>query len=68
MLRRGGKLEAFGIVPPGRQPALEPYEFVLGEKKVSGSCAGIGNNWGDAIKLLQYGIIDPSPCTPWPCR
>lgn len=61
MLRRGGKLEAFGIVPPGKTAKLEPYEFVLGEKKVSGSCAGIGNNWGDAITLLQYGIIDPSP-------
>lgn len=60
MLRRGGKLEAFGIVPQGKTAALEPYEFVLGEKKVSGSCAGIGNNWGEAIKLLQYGIIDPS--------
>jgi threonine dehydrogenase-like Zn-dependent dehydrogenase len=34
---------------------------VLGEKKVSGSCAGIGNNWGDAITLLKYGIIDPKP-------
>jgi threonine dehydrogenase-like Zn-dependent dehydrogenase len=61
MLRRGGKLEAFGIVPPGQTAKLEPYEFVLGEKKVSGSCAGIGNNWGDAIKLLQYGVIDPKP-------
>ncbi len=45
----------------GRLAALEPYEFVLGEKKVSGSCAGIGNNWGDAITLLKYGIIDPRP-------
>jgi len=61
MLRRGGKIEAFGIAPPGTTAALEPYEFVLGEKKVSGSCAGIGNNWGDAITLLKYGIIKPQP-------
>ena len=61
MLRRGGKIEAFGIAAQGQTAALEPYEFVLGEKKVSGSCAGIGNNWGDAITLLKYGIIDPSP-------
>lgn len=59
MLRRGGKLGAFGIVPQGKLSDVEPYEFVLGEKKVSGSCAGIGNNWGDAIKLLEYGIIRP---------
>lgn len=61
MLRRGGKIEAFGIAAQGETAALEPYEFVLGEKKVSGSCAGIGNNWGEAITLLKYGIIDPRP-------
>jgi len=61
MLRRGGKIEAFGIAAQGDTAALEPYEFVLGEKKVSGSCAGIGNNWGEAITLLKYGIIDPRP-------
>jgi threonine dehydrogenase-like Zn-dependent dehydrogenase len=61
MLRRGGKLEAFGIAAQGAKAELEPYEFVLGEKKVSGSCAGIGNNWGEAIRLLHYKRIDPSP-------
>ncbi len=59
MLRRGGKLEAFGIAAQGDKAAIEPYEFVLGEKKVSGSCAGIGNNWGEAITLLQYKRVDP---------
>lgn len=61
MLRRGGKLEAFGIAAQGDTAALEPYEFVLGEKKVSGSCAGIGNNWGEAIRLLEYKRIVPEP-------
>lgn len=61
MARRGGKVEAFGICPPGATAALEPYEFVLGEKKVNGSCAGIGNDWGDVIRLLEYGRIDPKP-------
>lgn len=59
MLRRGGKLEAFGICAEDAQAALEPYQFVLGEKKVSGSCAGIGNNWGEAITLLKYGVVKP---------
>ncbi len=59
MLRRGGKLEAFGIPPQGQTAALEPYEFVLGEKKVDGSCAGIGNDWGDVINLLKYKRIEP---------
>ncbi len=61
MLRRGGKLEAFGIAAQGDTAQLEPYEFVLGEKKVSGSCAGIGNNWGEAIRLLEYKRIMPEP-------
>jgi threonine dehydrogenase-like Zn-dependent dehydrogenase len=61
MLRRGGKVEAFGICRSGDTAKLEPYEFVLGEKKVGGSCAGIGNDWGDAINLLRYKRIDPSP-------
>jgi len=61
MVRRGGKVEAFGVVPQGKTAAVEPYEFVLGEKKVSGSCAGIGNDWGDVINLLAYNRIDPKP-------
>ncbi len=61
MLRRGGTLEAFGICGQDDIAQLTPYDFVLGEKKVSGSCAGIGNNWGEAIKLLQYGRIKPQP-------
>ena len=61
MLRRGGKLESFGICAPGDMMQLDPYQFVLNEKKVMGSCAGIGNDWGDAITLLKYGRIDPTP-------
>ena len=60
MLRRGGKVNAFGICAPDALAQLPPYEFVLGEKKVSGSCAGIGNDWGIAINLLKYKRIDPS--------
>lgn len=61
MVRRGGKVEAFGICKETDTMALSPYQFVLHEKKVSGSCAGIGNDWGDAIRLLEYGRIDPMP-------
>ena len=59
MLRRGGKIQAFGICPPDDYAKLPPYEFVLGEKKVSGSCAGIGFDWGVAINLLKYKRIEP---------
>ncbi|MDR0519853.1 MAG: alcohol dehydrogenase catalytic domain-containing protein [Clostridiales Family XIII bacterium] len=61
MLRRGGRLESFGICAEGDTMSLNPFQFVLNEKKVSGSCAGIGNDWGDAIRLLEYGRVDPSP-------
>lgn len=61
MVRRGGKIEAFGICSPDQKACFSPYEFVLGEKKVSGSCAGIGNDWGDVLTLLKYKRVDPSP-------
>lgn len=61
MLRRGGKLEAFGICAEDDFASLAPVEFVLQEKKVSGSCAGIGNDWGDALRLLQYKRINLKP-------
>jgi len=61
MLRRGGKLESFGICAEFDMMKLAPFQFVLNEKKVSGSCAGIGNDWGDAIALLKYGRLDPTP-------
>jgi threonine dehydrogenase-like Zn-dependent dehydrogenase len=61
MLRPGGKLESFGVCAEDDAMRLEPYRFVLNEKKISGSCASIGNDWGDAIKLLRYGRVDPTP-------
>jgi threonine dehydrogenase-like Zn-dependent dehydrogenase len=61
MLRRGGKLEAFGICADDDYASLPPAKFVLEEKKISGSCAGIGYDWGDAITLLRYNMIDPTP-------
>jgi threonine dehydrogenase-like Zn-dependent dehydrogenase len=61
MVRRGGVVEAFGVVGQGKTASFEPYEFVLGEKKVRGSCAGIGNDWAEVINLLKYKRIDPTP-------
>ncbi|OAM92529.1 L-iditol 2-dehydrogenase [Pelosinus fermentans] len=61
MVRRGGVVEAFGVVGQGKTASFEPYEFVLGEKKVRGSCAGIGNDWAEVINLLKYKRINPTP-------
>ena len=61
MVRRGGTVEAFGICGENDMISVSPFQFVLHEKKVAGSCAGIGNDWGDAITLLRHGRIDPTP-------
>ncbi len=61
MVRKGGTLSAFGITGEDDVMQIRPFEFVLGEKKITGSCAGIADDWPDAITLLQYGHIDPNP-------
>jgi threonine dehydrogenase-like Zn-dependent dehydrogenase len=61
MLRRGGVMSSFGIVGEQDTMQIRPFEFVLGEKKITGSCAGIGGDWPDAITLLSSGRIDPKP-------
>ena len=61
MLRKGGTLSAFGITGEDDVMQIRPFEFVLGEKKITGSCAGIADDWPDAIALLQHGRIDPNP-------
>lgn len=61
MVRKGGKVEAFGICAEDDLASLPPVEFVTSEKKISGSCAGIGYDWGDALTLMKYGRVDPMP-------
>ena len=61
MLRKGGTLSAFGITGEQDPMTIRPFEFVLGEKKITGSCAGIGDDWPDAITLIANGRIDPKP-------
>jgi L-iditol 2-dehydrogenase len=61
MLRRGGKLSAFGITGEQDEMRMRPFEFVLGEKKVTGSCAGVGADWPDAMTLISAGRINPKP-------
>jgi threonine dehydrogenase-like Zn-dependent dehydrogenase len=61
MLRRGGVLSAFGITGETDTMQIRPFEFVLGEKKITGSCAGVGQDVPDAITLLASGRIKPEP-------
>jgi threonine dehydrogenase-like Zn-dependent dehydrogenase len=61
MVRPGGTVVAFGITGDQDTIAVRPFDLVLGEKKVVSSCAGVGNDWPDAIALLEHGHLDPSP-------
>ena len=61
MVRKGGKVEAFGICAEDDYASLPPVEFVTSEKKISGSCAGISYDWADALNLIKYGRVDPMP-------
>jgi threonine dehydrogenase-like Zn-dependent dehydrogenase len=59
MVRPGGTVAAFGITGVDDIISVRPFDLVLGEKNVVGSCAGVGNDWSDAIALLQYERIKP---------
>ncbi len=59
MVRPGGTLAAFGITGVDDIMRIKPFEIVLGERRIVGSCAGVGNDWNDAIALLQYERIKP---------
>lgn len=61
MLRRGGTLSSFGIPGENDTMTIRPFEFVLGEKKITGSCAGVGSDWTDSMTLISSGRIDPKP-------
>lgn len=61
MLRRGGTLSSFGITGEDEEMKIKPFDFVLGEKKITGSCAGVGQDWLDAMTLISTGRIDPKP-------
>jgi threonine dehydrogenase-like Zn-dependent dehydrogenase len=61
MVRPGGTLAAFGITAPDDIMRLKPVDVVLGERKIVGSCAGVGNDWPDAIQFMSSGRIVPDP-------
>jgi len=61
MVRPGGTVAAFGITGVDDIVRVKSFDLVIGEKNVAGSCAGVGNDWNDAIALLQYGRIRPQP-------
>ncbi|MCX7040772.1 MAG: alcohol dehydrogenase catalytic domain-containing protein [Spirochaetes bacterium] len=61
MVRPGGTLAAFGICAGDDTITVRPFDLVLGEKTIVGSCAGVGTDWTDAMALLAHGHIKPQP-------
>ena len=59
MVRPGGTVAAFGICGGEDTITVRPFDLVLGEKTIVGSCAGVGPDWPDAIALLAQGHIKP---------
>jgi threonine dehydrogenase-like Zn-dependent dehydrogenase len=59
MVRDGGTVSAFGITNEQDTMPLRTFDLVLHEKRVTGSCAGVGNDWTDAMTLIEHGRIDP---------
>ena len=61
MVRPGGSIAAFGITAGDATIPVNTFDLVLSELTITGSCAGVGTDWQDAIALLQYGRINPDP-------
>jgi len=59
MVRPGGTIVGFGICAGEDTIKVRPFDLVLGEKTVVGSCAGVGPDWPDAMALLAHGHIKP---------
>jgi threonine dehydrogenase-like Zn-dependent dehydrogenase len=59
MVRPGGTIAAFGICAGDDTIKVRPFDLVLGEKTVVGSCAGVGTDWTDAMALIANGHIKP---------
>ena len=49
MLQRGGKLSAFSVAGEQDKMGIHPFEFVLGEKKITVFCADIRAVWPEAL-------------------
>jgi len=59
MTRPGGTLAAFGITAGDDTIKVKPFDIVLGERKIVGSCAGVGTDWTDALALIAHGRVKP---------
>lgn len=60
LVRRGGRVLAYGAAPQGAAMALRPFDVYSKELTIVGSYAGTYDTWPRAIELLAAGRFDPS--------
>ncbi len=60
VVRRGGKVLAYGAAPQNAQMSLKPFDVYAKELTIVGSYAGTYDTWPRAIALLAGGRFDPS--------
>ncbi|MBW2056844.1 MAG: alcohol dehydrogenase catalytic domain-containing protein [Deltaproteobacteria bacterium] len=62
-VRPGGRIMAFGIVEAAGTAQFRPFQLVLGEMSITGSCAGMGNDFFEALTLVRYNRFSLEPFT-----
>ena len=60
VVRRGGKVLAYGAAPQDAFMQLRPFDVYAKELTIVGSYAGTYDTWPRAISLLDGGRFDPS--------
>ena len=60
VVRRGGKILAYGAAPQTATMTLRPFDVYAKELTIVGSYAGTYDTWPRAIELLSGGRFDPS--------
>lgn len=61
LVRPGGRIAAFGLADADARASFAPQAVVLKEIGMKGSVAAMGDDMHEALTLLRYGRIDPSP-------
>jgi 2-desacetyl-2-hydroxyethyl bacteriochlorophyllide A dehydrogenase len=60
LVRRGGRLLAYGAAPQDATIELKPFDVYAKELTIVGSYAGTYETWPKAIELIANGRFDPS--------
>lgn len=53
-VRPGGRIVAFGLADARDNAKFNPFQMVLNENSMFGSCSSSGNDFSEAITMIQY--------------